>query len=182
MRGKQAAKAENRRDRAELERERDEALLAARRAEKALADEREAFEVKRAACEREVAIYREAAEKVVSPALADLRIRSEQYRLERDEAIEKQRNTQATHDRFIKHGAALLSTALGVTRIEAVEALMGIAAGRPMNILTDSRLVERVEKGELTDQQARVIDRAQYGGTGRTEDLVRAVLAEGVDA
>lgn len=178
MRGKQAAKAANRRDRAEVEQERDEALLAARRAEKALADERAAFEVKRAALERDVAVLREAAEKVVAPALADERIRSEQYRLERDEAIEKMKEIQEKDRKVMDRTNYLIASALNISRFEAAEVLLGFVVDQPEAIVLDTKLVKLVNSGRLTHEQAERIDAGRYGRKRTTSEKVAAAIAE----
>lgn len=89
MRGKQGARAANRRDRAEVEQELNQAVVRAERAEKALIESEARHAREREATSREVAVLRAAAEEAVAPIVEEKARRIDALTAERDLAMEK---------------------------------------------------------------------------------------------
>lgn len=175
MRGKHGRAAQVRQEWSEIEQERDAAIRRADKATAELASARDAWARKQAAMEAEVAALRAAVSEAVTPVVQQLRESLERMRVERQNALDEAEKANAKQGRMAERTVEFLAEALGITKLEAMEYLVGFVGGVGETVVgedgqilvqtafRDDKLLDRLNRGELTYEQAVRIDNARYG-------------------
>lgn len=171
MKGKHGAAAVARRSWAEVERERDLALQRASRAEQQLERGRISRSVEREAVARELQLLRAAATAATSPVVEQLRAEVEKLRAERDEAVTQEKRAKKARQTVSARVVQVLSSSLKISEVQAMDLIAG-AVG-----FHDRGIIERVERGELTLEQALAIDALRNYGGRRNPAVVSPVQA-----
>ncbi|MGI5247584.1 hypothetical protein [Dactylosporangium sp. CA-139066] len=173
MKGKHGRAAETRQQWLDLERDRDGAMDRAMKLQAQLTADRDAWARRQAAMESEIAALRTAASEAVTPVVQQLRDQIERMRAQRDEAVALAEKARAKQGRMAERTVGFIAKALGITHVEAMEYVGGfIDLGAPRDAETgdvllqtvlDNGLNERIDRGELTYEQAVQIDGIRYG-------------------
>lgn len=174
MKGKQGNAAQARRDWAGIVQERDDAVRLTGKLEAEFADERAAWARRQASLETEIGALRVAARDVTTPVIEQLRESLERMRVERQEALDQAERATVKQGRIAERTIGFMAEALGITKVEAMEYVVGFIGGVGegavkngqvliQTAFVDDKLNARIDRGELTYEQAVQIDNARHG-------------------